>query len=75
MLGHEFREVRFGERAFAGRVQDASGAFHVGLTKGLGFLFGYRYQQYDYIDPTTAATTQCVPTVSTSGSTMARVTA
>jgi hypothetical protein len=57
-LGHEFREVRFGERAFAGRVQDASGAFHVGLTKGLGFHLGYRYQRYDYIDPTTAATIQ-----------------
>ena len=55
-LGHEFREVRLTNGVFAGRAQDAIGAFHVGLAKSLGLRLGYRYQQYEYVDPTTGFT-------------------
>ncbi len=54
-LGHDLRDVRFGDLTFAARAHDANGAYHVGLMKSLGLRLGYRYQLYKFADPTTGS--------------------
>jgi hypothetical protein len=49
-LNYDFRDVNTDTQYFAGRTQDAFGAFHLSLTKGLGVRVGYRYQLTHYTD-------------------------
>ena len=55
-LTYNFRDQQTDTFAFRGKTQDATAIYHRGITKGLGFRFGYRYQLSEYGNPSTGAT-------------------